>query len=205
MSDKAVVAFVFPLPDEDDIMGLQAIIGKARTLFEDREDVKAYAVIRQPAEVIAHILTRKERSQTTNSELEVAVSESVKFSDAEDVESLIFMLAGAASTCWENLDRAGVFDSTQAKEFCEDALLRLNELSKPVDLKGDSIDIGPLCFTNGDVISYKGQNFYRACGEHVSYIEGEGQGETTCVKRVGHPGAIHEDYDGFTREDVNEV
>lgn len=56
------------------------------------------------------------------------------------------------------------------------------------------IDIGPECFTDGDVISYKGQNFYRACDAFVSDLPDGGQ--SFCVKRVGHPGKTHEDYEG---------
>jgi len=59
-------------------------------------------------------------------------------------------------------------------------------------------DIGPECFTDGFVISYKGENYYRACGAVVLWKEGGAT--TSCVKRVGHPGSIHEDYQGFTRK-----
>lgn len=51
-------------------------------------------------------------------------------------------------------------------------------------------------FTNGDVISYKGENYYRACGVHVFDLDNGGK--TSCVKRVGHPGNTHEDYEGRT-------
>lgn len=60
-------------------------------------------------------------------------------------------------------------------------------------------DIGPECFTNGLVISYKGENYYKACDTFV-YDRKEG-GQSFCVKRVGHPGKIHEAYDGVTRID----
>ncbi len=63
------------------------------------------------------------------------------------------------------------------------------------------VDIGPECFTDthGLVISYKGQNFYRACGHFVS--EREEGGQSFCVKRVNHPTDVHEDYDGRTKEE----
>lgn len=58
-------------------------------------------------------------------------------------------------------------------------------------------DIAPECFTDGDVISYKGQNFYRACDFLVTE-EPEGAG-SYCVKRVNHPSGVHEDYIGRTK------
>lgn len=60
-------------------------------------------------------------------------------------------------------------------------------------------DIGPECFTNGNVISYKGENYYRACDAFVT-DRPEG-GQSFCVKRVDHPGTIHEAYDGTIRDD----
>jgi hypothetical protein len=56
--------------------------------------------------------------------------------------------------------------------------------------------LGPECFTDGDVISYKGENYYRACNVLVSDLEDGGQSH--CVKRVNHPSKQHEDYDGRT-------
>lgn len=58
------------------------------------------------------------------------------------------------------------------------------------------IEIGPECFADDKelVISYKGRNFYKACDIKVTNKE-EG-GSTFCVKRVGHPGLLHEDWDG---------
>lgn len=61
-------------------------------------------------------------------------------------------------------------------------------------------DIGPECFTNGDVISYKGENYYRACDAFVT-DRPEG-GQSFCVKRINHPGTIHEAYDGTTRDET---
>jgi len=62
------------------------------------------------------------------------------------------------------------------------------------------IDIGPECFTNGNVISYKGENYYRACDAFVNDRSEEG-GQSFCVKRVDHPGTIHEAYDGTIRDE----
>lgn len=52
-------------------------------------------------------------------------------------------------------------------------------------------------FTNGDVIGYKGENYYRACDAFVANNDDGGQ--AFCVKRVNHPGHIHEAYDGRVR------
>lgn len=63
---------------------------------------------------------------------------------------------------------------------------------------------GP-AFTNRveTIINYKGNNFYMACGTLVTGVPDEGT--TTCVKRIGHPGDIHEDWDGNQVEGVREV
>lgn len=53
--------------------------------------------------------------------------------------------------------------------------------------------LGPELFINGDVISYKGENYYRACDYPVAEFDGS---VSHCVKRVNHPSHIHEDYDG---------
>lgn len=58
-------------------------------------------------------------------------------------------------------------------------------------------DIGPGCFTNGDVIFYKGENYYRACDTYVADLP-EG-GQEFCVKRVEHAGP-HESYGGTLKE-----
>ena len=53
-------------------------------------------------------------------------------------------------------------------------------------------------FTDGEVINYEGENYYRACN---AFVRHKPDGSTTfCVKRVGHDSAKyspHEDYDGF--------
>lgn len=67
----------------------------------------------------------------------------------------------------------------------------------------DYVDIGASCFMKGDVINYLGENFYKACSSFVAELEGGGQ--SSCVKRIGHPGIIHEDFEGRTREGRIEV
>lgn len=66
----------------------------------------------------------------------------------------------------------------------------------------DFVNIGKECFAdkNLEVISYKGENYYRACGVIVKTTR---YGTTSCVKRVNHPGNVHEDYAGLLKEDSN--
>lgn len=56
-------------------------------------------------------------------------------------------------------------------------------------------DLDAPAFTNRaeTVISYKGDNYYKACGVIVGHYEG---GLTSCVKRLNHPGNVHEDWAG---------
>lgn len=52
-----------------------------------------------------------------------------------------------------------------------------------------------------DIISHKGENYYRACGDFV-YLDDDGTTHT-CVRRVGHHrGLVHEAYDGTLSEVV---
>lgn len=64
----------------------------------------------------------------------------------------------------------------------------------------DFISIGPEAFANKEltVIAYKGENFYRACGVIVKVTR---YSTSHCVKRVDHPGEIHEDWDGNTKDE----
>lgn len=66
-----------------------------------------------------------------------------------------------------------------------------------VGLVVNIIDIGPECFTdeNMAVICYKGENYYRACGELVAEHLADG-GKSYCVKPVAHAGVAHEDFEG---------
>lgn len=71
--------------------------------------------------------------------------------------------------------------------------------------RDESVTLGPELFigNSGDVISFKGENFYRACNRFVRKLD---NGDSThCVKRAGHPGTICEDYDGETydRKDLD--
>lgn len=53
-----------------------------------------------------------------------------RFADCKTLESLIFQAIGAGSTCWEHLDRAGIFQSTEARQIGVDAFARLIEIEK---------------------------------------------------------------------------
>lgn len=82
--------------------------------------------------------------------------------------------------------------------LCEACSVEATQIMKPKFQ--DVIDLGPELFVTGDgtVIGWKGEWFYKACGELV-YKKPEG-GATHCVKRVGHPGWDHEDFDGNLRD-----
>jgi hypothetical protein len=51
-----------------------------------------------------------------------------RFADVDNVESLVYILIGAGSACWENLSGAGVFDSTLAQDVGRDGVERLSQL-----------------------------------------------------------------------------
>jgi hypothetical protein len=48
---------------------------------------------------------------------------------AETVEEAIGLGMGAASSCWEDLSKAGVFQSEQAESILEATVARVNELT----------------------------------------------------------------------------
>lgn len=112
---------------------------------------------------------------------------------------------GAGSACWDNLSGAGVFESTRAKTIVDEILNWIHDRYTPV-LRTEEYDpmatdfppIGPECFSNKErtVISWKGENFYKACDALV--VEHPDGGASHCVKRVGHPSIIHESFDGTT-------
>ncbi len=52
------------------------------------------------------------------------------FADVTSIRELLGQLTGAASMCWENVAKAGVFDSTRATALVDDALARIAELSQ---------------------------------------------------------------------------
>lgn len=61
----------------------------------------------------------------------------------------------------------------------------------------DIFQLAPNAISDGKVINYKGDNFYKGCGKTVT---GDiFSGKTTCVKPVDHPSSFCEDYHGNTR------
>lgn len=46
--------------------------------------------------------------------------------DHDELRTAVFEALGAASTCWENLEGAGVFDSTRAKEIGDGLMAKLD-------------------------------------------------------------------------------
>jgi phosphoribosylpyrophosphate synthetase len=66
------------------------------------------------------------------------------------------------------------------------------------DVSYDYTVIGPECFVDGVVISYKGENYYKSCDAFV--YDREDGGQSFCVLRVNHHGTIHEAYDGKLRD-----
>jgi flagellar basal body L-ring protein FlgH len=66
-------------------------------------------------------------------------------------------------------------------------------------MPGPPIDLGNGIFTDDeeDVLNWKGNNFYKACGAVVATLP---DGSTsTCVKHLGHPSNEHEDINGQTK------
>lgn len=56
-------------------------------------------------------------------------------------------------------------------------------------------------FTNEaqTIMNWAGENFYKACGFPV--VENEDGSGSSCVKRIDHPGIVHEDFEGKKRVD----
>ncbi|UTN91366.1 hypothetical protein SEA_STARSTRUCK_3 [Gordonia phage StarStruck] len=52
-----------------------------------------------------------------------------RFGGVWSAETLLGELAGAASKCWEHVEDAGVFDSTEAKKIVDEAISQLNAIS----------------------------------------------------------------------------
>lgn len=50
-----------------------------------------------------------------------------KFDEGISIEDAVFQALGAASMCWENVDRAGIFQSEEATEIGEALLSKIYE------------------------------------------------------------------------------
>jgi hypothetical protein len=74
------------------------------------------------------------------------------------LDSAVFQALGAASTCWESLEGAGIFDSTRAREIGDALLSFIRSESRP------AISPGALCsptydkqpFDDDEEIGYEG-------------------------------------------------
>lgn len=51
----------------------------------------------------------------------------------ESLEEAVFQAFGFASSCWENVERAGVFQSDLAKEAAEELIAHIKRLSVPTE------------------------------------------------------------------------
>lgn len=70
---------------------------------------------------------------------------------------------------------------------------------RQIEIAQGIIDLAPEMFASSDlkVINYKGNNYYRACGEHVFESKEDGS-RSSCVKPAGHIYWEHEDAWGRT-------
>lgn len=75
-------------------------------------------------------------------------------------------------------------------------------MRKTLDISTGIVDIAPGMFASDDlkVINYKGDNYYRACGETVIESLPDDGSRTSCVKPVGHIMSTHEDCYGHTMD-----
>jgi len=74
-------------------------------------------------------------------------------------------------------------------------------MRRSLEISQDTIDLGPEMFASADykVISFKGGNYYSACG--MTVFEDSVEGTTSsCVKPVGHLTYDHEDAFGRVLE-----
>lgn len=79
-----------------------------------------------------------------------------------------------------------------SEDFVQECIKRAMDQPKA----GNVQVLGLECFRTDNIISYKGENYFRACDVLVKVWPGGEQ--THCVKRVGHPSVDHEDYYGNT-------
>lgn len=75
----------------------------------------------------------------------------------------------------------------------------MSERLDPYPISNEIVDLAPELFKSADdrVISYKGVNYYKTCGE-VVYEKRDGS-TSHCVLRMHHPYPDHEDYEGRHR------
>lgn len=109
--NKAAVVFIFPEKNPDEF---QEIVTKAKTLFDEQEDVKAYAAIRDAADQIQAIFDKQPSQSEEDSLFEFYRSEGEELS----IEGAIGQAIGAASMCWSETPR-GIFESGRARNIAE--------------------------------------------------------------------------------------
>jgi hypothetical protein len=63
------------------------------------------------------------------------------------LETFVFQALGAASSCWETLEGAGVFDSTRAKEIGDVLCATIRQLMVPVEKTEYHVELGGQRFT----------------------------------------------------------
>ena len=73
-------------------------------------------------------------------------------------------------------------------------------MTESLEISKDIIDLGPDMFASSDlkVINYKGNNYYKACGERVN--ETPDGVKSSCIKPIGHIRWRHEDSFGRQRD-----
>lgn len=49
--------------------------------------------------------------------------------ETKDLEEAVFTALGAASTCWENLNKAGIFESDRCKNIGDQLIKRIRQAS----------------------------------------------------------------------------
>lgn len=79
-------------------------------------------------------------------------------------------------------------------------------MRRSLEISQDIIDLGSEMFASADlkVISYKGENYYRACGAELFQDPDNGT-TSSCIKPIGHVYSEHEDANGCILDRVFKV
>ncbi|QNJ59632.1 hypothetical protein SEA_KING2_62 [Arthrobacter phage King2] len=93
------------------------------------DTVSPIAVMRRAMELAGdQVSTRQSTLHGKDAARRDVVKAEVREFDRGELSRILGELAGAASTCWEDLNAAGVFDSTRAQMLVENALNEIGEL-----------------------------------------------------------------------------
>lgn len=123
--NEAVVVFSFPEPGDDNPLAFPVIVQKAKEVFTGMEEVKIHAAVNEAAKEILDILIPKKlRAVRDNKPFEFVTSRDEPLT----LESAVFQALGAASTCWDHPEGAGVFHSDEARNIGEKLLKFIKEL-----------------------------------------------------------------------------